>query len=154
MSLKSLDARRLHPHAPVGPDRALGLPVEMDEGELQKVARLLQRLVTFQQCGAADREEHIMKQLVDLQARVLAVAEADRHIDIVPIEVQHRGRHVDPDIGIRHGLEEAVEAGHQPFRGDGGRGRDPDLLRVVELADALQRPGENIQRIGNGRLAG
>ena len=56
-------------------------------------------------------------------------------------------RFVDPDIGSRHRFEKSVEAGHQPFGGDRGRGGDPHLHRVIGLADALEGVGEAVNGI-------
>ena len=93
-----------------------------------------------------------MEQLLHHQPGIDAVAEADRHVDVLALEVEGLRGDVDPHVRARHRFEEAVEPGHQPFGGDRGRGGDAHLGRVLELADALQRAGQAFQRLRDGGL--
>src|SRR5262245_64734472 len=81
------DAGGGHPHAPIGPGGALGVPFDMDEIVLEKIAGLAQRLLAAQESRAADGKDRVLEQARDVEARIVAGAEADRHIDLLALEI-------------------------------------------------------------------
>ena len=72
---------------------------------------------------AADRKDDLVEQPVDPQARILALAEAHADIDLLMGQIDQPVGNVDAHIGIGMALEKAVQARHQPFGGERGRGR-------------------------------
>jgi len=102
------DASSQHPHPPVGPDRTLGLIIEMDEIVVEQVARLADRVATGKKLGAADRKNHFLKKTIDAESGVISGSEADGDIDIVAVEIENRLRDVDPDVGPWHRCQEAI----------------------------------------------
>ena len=143
------DAGGQHPHAPIGPDGALRLIVEMDEIVMQQVARLADRVAAGEKFRAADRKHHLLEQAVDAEAGIIAGAEADGDIDIVAVEIENRLRHIDPDIRAWHRCQKAIEARHQPFGGNRWRSGDIEPVLLLQLADALQGAVQAIERIGH-----
>jgi len=60
----------------------------------------------------------------------------------------------DVDAHICAGVKgnESIKAGHQLFRGQGGRGRDPDLLAVFQSLDPEQGAAQHFQALVSSRL--
>src|SRR4026208_1312534 len=60
--IKIAYACRGHPHAPIRPGGALGVPLDVNEVVVEEIARLAQRLLSAQQRGAANREDRVSEQ--------------------------------------------------------------------------------------------
>ena len=141
--------RGCHPHAPIGPGGALGVPFDVYEVVVQEVARLAQRLLSAQQRRAANRENGVGEQPGDVAAGTVAGAEADSDIHFLALEIDRREPDLDPHVGVGNEAEKAVEAGHQPFGGDRGGGRQAQLALVLELANPPQRTPEPVHQLGD-----
>src|SRR4029077_14551354 len=103
-----LDASGQHPHAPVGPDGSLCLPVEVDERVPQEIAGFAERPRIAEKGRRADGKNRILKELLDLEPRILSLAETDRYVDAVAVEIEEALRNVDPDIASGVRAEKAV----------------------------------------------
>jgi hypothetical protein len=91
----------------------------MDQCVVAQIARLLQRARTLQQLRTANRKNELIEKTINAQAWILTLAEAHADIDFLMGNVDKAVGHVDAHIGIGVALEKTMQAGHQPFRGEG-----------------------------------
>jgi hypothetical protein len=82
-----------------------------------EVARLPDRADAGQQDRAEGRRELLVEQHDRAARRVLVAAIADRHVDIVVLQVTNLVGRVDPDVDLRMHLRKERQARHQHQRG-------------------------------------
>src|SRR5262249_57050752 len=87
------------------------------------------------------------------ESGIAAAAIAYADVDILPLEIDEVGGSVDANLELGMCLAELVETGHQPFRSQGRRRGDGENIRVVEIADAVDRCRQPVATVAQTRQA-
>ncbi|MCY1370983.1 hypothetical protein D9M69_581070 [compost metagenome] len=118
---------------------------------LGQVARRCQRGAAGEQPGAADRHDDGVEQPLRARARVLPVAEADRHVDVVGVEIPQRIGNIETQFQPWVRGPELRQPGQQPVGRETGAGRQPQRRRPARHAPgAAGGATQRVEGVGGG----
>ncbi|MNT07092.1 hypothetical protein D3C72_1417820 [compost metagenome] len=101
------------------------------------------------EAGAADREEDVVHQLLDIQAGIVAAAHAQRDIDFLAGKVDQGVGRQQFDIQLRMLLDKTADARRQPARGERRHGTDGQALVAVAGLQHARGIGDLQQRVAH-----
>ena len=138
-------ARRHQPARPIAP------VVQMQQGKLQHVFRLMQTAPRGQHGRAANRKEVFSGEIDRIELRPLPIAMPDSEVHIFPrkIDVVHKGCQFQLDLGA--GLGKSPQPADEPFGGGNRRRADRDRARSLPLQQPISgefQPVEDVTHHG------
>jgi hypothetical protein len=110
-----------------------------------------QRMFAALKRRAAHREDRFVHQRCDLESRPNARAITHGQVDVLAREVDQAGIRIDADIDSGMLRDESFEPRHQPFRREGRRNTDNELVTCPRRAGAGEHGGEQIETFPCGR---
>jgi hypothetical protein len=110
-----------------------------------------ERMGTFHQTRCAHRDDGLREQLVHLEIRVGAAAQANRRVESCAVEIHYLQAGRDPYVDLRVGGIEPLQARYQPLRGERrGHAQLQRTPRVVGL-ESLDGFGEPVEALTERR---
>lgn len=109
----------------------------------------IQARAVLDQPRAAHGEHRLGREGLDLQARIVAGAVADRGVDVVGRELAQPLARVETDLRALRMLAESLQSRHQPLAGERRRDADRQRALLLFLAQGREGPRERIQAGGD-----